>query len=63
MKKIFTIALVLAGMNLAHAQSTGKVHGQIHSNFNYDATAEAAAFEVSRAYLGYKYKYNDDLER
>ena len=60
MKKFFTIALALAGMNLAHAQSTGKVHGQIHSNFNYDATAEAAAFEVSRAYLGYKYKYNDD---
>ena len=59
MKKLFTIALVIAGMNLAHAQSTGKVHGKIFSNFNYNASDEAAAFEISRAYLGYKYKYND----
>jgi len=59
MKKLFTIALVIAGMNLAHAQSTGKVHGKIFSNFNYNTSDEAAAFEISRAYLGYKYKYND----
>ncbi len=59
MKFFFTIALVFGGMNLLHAQGTGKVHGKIFSNFNYNATDEAAAFEISRAYFGYKYKYND----
>ena len=64
MKKLFTIALVIAGMNLAHAQSTGKVHGKIFSNFNYDISAEEnenafKEFELKRAYLGYSYTIDE----
>jgi len=60
MKKFFTIALMFAGLNLAYAQSTGKVHGKIFSNFNYSVNDEATAFGITRAYFGYKYQYSDD---
>jgi len=59
MKKFFTIALMFTGLNLAYAQSTGKVHGKIFSNFNYSVNDEATEFGITRAYFGYKYQYSD----
>lgn len=59
MKKFFTIALLFAGVNIAAAQGTGKVHGNVFSNFNYDLAEEQGAFEISRAYFGYGHTFND----
>jgi hypothetical protein len=60
MKKFFTIALMFAGISLTYAQSAGKVHGKIFSNFNFSVNDKAAGFGITRTYFGYKYQYNDD---
>lgn len=61
MKKFLTIALMFAGVNIAAAQGTGKVHGKVFSNFNYDVAGEQASFDITRAYFGYGHTFSDKL--
>jgi hypothetical protein len=61
MKKILTIVFAIAGFSVALAQGTGKVHGKIFSNFNYDSAQEQASFDITRAYFGYGHTFNDKL--
>ena len=40
----------------------GKVTGKVFANYHFDASSDeeqTSAFELTRAYLGYKYKFND----
>lgn len=60
-KTILTMALGLIGLS---AMAQGQPHAKIFSNFNYELSGEEnpfKAFEVSRAYLGYDYTYNDNF--
>jgi hypothetical protein len=62
MKKTF-LTLALAVMGLA-VMAQGQPHAKIFSNFNYDLSEggnEFKAFEVSRAYLGYGHKIDDNF--
>jgi len=58
---LFTISILALSIG-AFAQ--GKPHAKIFSNFNYDLSADDnafKAFEVNRAYLGYGYKFENNL--
>ena len=56
---LLTFTLLTFGFN---ALAQGQPHAKIFSNFNYDLSADDNAFktfEISRAYLGYGYKFDN----
>jgi len=67
MKLKLTIVLIFFALLNLHAQETksepkGAVTGKVFFNYHFDATKDAEqsdAFEIKRAYLGYKYTFND----
>jgi len=71
-KLIISFVLVLAVANLSFAQTTndesfkpsGKIFGKVFVNYHYDfsdGSTQRNTFELQRAYLGYKYKFNEKV--
>jgi len=60
-KKIIILFAFFSSL-AAVAQTNGDVTGKVFFNYHYDMTEDAeqeSAFEIKRAYLGYKYTFND----
>ena len=69
-KKIFVIISILLPLisfsqnNTPNLEAKGQPHFKVFWNYHYDYTKDAeqvSAFELSRVYLGYKYKFNNKI--
>lgn len=68
-KRILLIFMVLLNLNLFSQENNtfkpiGKVTGKVFWNYTYDMTEgndKESGFNLRRAYLGYKYKYNEQF--
>jgi len=61
MKKIIVLIAFFSSVAV-FSQTKGDVTGKIFFNYHYDMTGDVAqnsGFEIQRAYLGYKYTFND----
>lgn len=61
---VFAVTIVRAQSEVEAFQPSGKAFGSIHWNYHFDLGEDASprnTFQLTRAYLGYKYKMSEDI--